>query len=206
MLAHHCSSMIIMQQGTLLFGLKFLVEQFHFIDKVMTSNCIERDVLVNHRPGILLVESALINQSLELVRELKQDKIIKHIIALYEREDELMVEDYWSSGIVSYLPAYSTQRQLMVAMEGELCGFSILPTRMAELVELRNAATDVQMNLTHSERTVMERVAGGSTNKEIATSMHLSVRTVETYLSKIYRKLGVRNRVEAVAKYWQSPV
>ncbi|GFN31662.1 response regulator transcription factor [Paenibacillus xylaniclasticus] len=206
MLAHHYSSMIIMRQGTLLFGFKFMIEQFHFINKVMTSDRIDREELVNCRPSILLVESVLLSQSLELIHELKQYRIINHVIALYEREEAVAVEDYWNSGIVSYLPTYSTQQQLMVAMEGELCGFSVLPTRMAELVELRNASSDVQASLTMSERNVLEQVAGGCTNKEIATSMHLSVRTIETYLSKIYRKLGARNRVEAVAKYWQSPV
>ena len=43
---------------------------------------------------------------------------------------------------------------------------------------------------------VIELVAAESSNKEVATTLHLSAKTVEWNLSKIYRKLGVRSRTE----------
>jgi len=50
--------------------------------------------------------------------------------------------------------------------------------------------------LSASERRVAEAVAAGATNREAATSLFLSVKTVEFHLRNIYRKLGVRSRTE----------
>lgn len=54
--------------------------------------------------------------------------------------------------------------------------------------------------LTHREYEVLRRVAMGETNPEIAEVLGLSRNTVKTYLQTALQKLGVRNRVEAIAK------
>ena len=54
--------------------------------------------------------------------------------------------------------------------------------------------------LSPREREVLELVASGSTNPEIAARLHLSPHTVKEHTSVLYRKLGVRNRAEAVAE------
>ena len=51
--------------------------------------------------------------------------------------------------------------------------------------------------LSEREQEVLSLVATGSTNKEIASRLHLSPHTVKEHTSAIYRKLGVRNRAEA---------
>lgn len=48
--------------------------------------------------------------------------------------------------------------------------------------------------LTRREREIAALAAGGSRNAEIAAQLHVSIRTVETHLQKVYRKLGVSNR------------
>jgi len=53
--------------------------------------------------------------------------------------------------------------------------------------------------LTPSEQRVAELVAAGRTNREIASELFISVRTVEWNLAKIFRKLGVRSRTELAA-------
>ena len=54
--------------------------------------------------------------------------------------------------------------------------------------------------LTEREREVLELVAGGATNREIAERLFLSPHTIKEHTSSLYRKLGVRNRAEAVQK------
>ena len=54
--------------------------------------------------------------------------------------------------------------------------------------------------LSEREREVVERMASGATNREIAESLHLSPWTVKEYTGAVYRKLGVRNRAEAVQR------
>ncbi len=54
--------------------------------------------------------------------------------------------------------------------------------------------------LTQREREVLEMIAGGATNREIAEQLFLSPHTVKEHTSSLYRKLSVRNRAEAVQK------
>jgi two-component system response regulator DesR len=57
-----------------------------------------------------------------------------------------------------------------------------------------------QLVLSGREREVLERVAAGATNREIAAQLHLSPHTVKEHTSALYRKLEVRNRAEAVQR------
>ncbi len=60
------------------------------------------------------------------------------------------------------------------------------------------------VQLTSREREVLELVASGSTNREIAATLHLSPHTIKEHTSALYRKLGVRNRAEAVRRAQQT--
>jgi DNA-binding NarL/FixJ family response regulator len=59
---------------------------------------------------------------------------------------------------------------------------------------------DVAAELTSRERQVLELLSDGHTMRQIATRLGISPRTVETHVGKIYRKLGVRTRVQAVSR------
>ncbi|MFP5489671.1 MAG: helix-turn-helix transcriptional regulator, partial [Acidimicrobiia bacterium] len=68
----------------------------------------------------------------------------------------------------------------------------------AELARL--ATRRAPEGLTGTERRVAELAGAGMTNAEIAASMSISVRTVESNLTRVYRKLGVRSRTELAAR------
>ena len=57
------------------------------------------------------------------------------------------------------------------------------------------------MKLTDVERRIAELVARGRTNHEVAATLHLSPKTVEWNLTKVYRRLGVRSRTELAARW-----
>jgi DNA-binding NarL/FixJ family response regulator len=56
------------------------------------------------------------------------------------------------------------------------------------------------LGLSERERAVLELMASGATNPEIGEALHLSKHTVKEHSSAVYRKLGVRNRTEAVQR------
>jgi ATP/maltotriose-dependent transcriptional regulator MalT len=59
-----------------------------------------------------------------------------------------------------------------------------------------NVSPSRDMNLTPSEQRVAELAASGMTNRDVATALFMSPKTVESNLSRVYRKLGIRTRAE----------
>jgi DNA-binding NarL/FixJ family response regulator len=53
--------------------------------------------------------------------------------------------------------------------------------------------------LTPREALILKHIANGATNAEVATEVRLDIRTVKHHASSVFRKLGARNRAEAVA-------
>jgi DNA-binding NarL/FixJ family response regulator len=56
---------------------------------------------------------------------------------------------------------------------------------------------------TRRELDILKLIAMGNRNSEIATTLHITVHTVETHLSNIYSKLAIRTRTEAARWYWE---
>jgi DNA-binding NarL/FixJ family response regulator len=90
------------------------------------------------------------------------------------------------------------------AIEAALSIFEALPAPVwadnarAELARIGGRALAGD-GLTPSERRIAELVAAGKTNKEVAAILVVADRTVESALTQIYRKLGVRSRTELAA-------
>ena len=62
----------------------------------------------------------------------------------------------------------------------------------------------IPASLSHREAEVLERVATGRTNREIAADLSITVHAVKFHLASIYRKLEVTNRTEAVVALLRS--
>lgn len=79
---------------------------------------------------------------------------------------------------------------------------------IAELVRMvgdgmevfREASNPVIPTLTDRESEILRLIAGGGTNREIAGALYLSPHTVKEHTSTLYRKLGARNRADAVQR------
>lgn len=59
--------------------------------------------------------------------------------------------------------------------------------------------------LTSRELGITELVVTGATNREVASALHLSPKTIENHLSRIYAKLGVRSRTELASLLSDTP-
>ncbi len=74
-----------------------------------------------------------------------------------------------------------------------------------ELSRIPGRTPRVHDELTDAERRIAELVASGRSNKEAATALHVSVKTVEVTLTRVYRKLGVRSRSQLAARFAIEP-
>ena len=59
-------------------------------------------------------------------------------------------------------------------------------------------------NLSEEELLIMRMVVKGSTYEQIADTIHVSKRSIDNYLRRIYGKLGVQNRIQAIERFVQS--
>lgn len=82
-----------------------------------------------------------------------------------------------------------------VAAGGSLFPGGVLSRLLPRVAESRSDGDD----LTERERSVLELLAGGWGNREIATHLHLSVNTVRNYVQAVLVKLGAHSKLEAVA-------
>jgi two-component system response regulator DesR len=78
---------------------------------------------------------------------------------------------------------------------------SIVAGRRIYATELVDEAAGEENPLTEREKEVLELVAGGKNTKEIASELFLTTGTVRNYISVIFDKLGVGNRIEAIVRF-----
>ncbi len=88
------------------------------------------------------------------------------------------------------------QKALQLATE---CGHQPL-TEQIERELPRVAAARSGSELTATEQRVADLIREGATNRGVAVAMFVSVRTVETHVASIYRKLGIRTRAELIRR------
>lgn len=107
------------------------------------------------------------------------------------------------AGVIGCLAADATAGELVRALVAVGRGELVLPPSvaaraLAELARPMDREARTIDALSEREREVVELLAQGLTNKDVAQRLFLSVRTVEAHLRNVYDKLGVRSRTEAV--------
>lgn len=78
-------------------------------------------------------------------------------------------------------------------------GRALTPTRVSPTFSLNQAALN-SLGITRREYAVLQQIAEGHSNKEIAERLHVSPNTVKTHVARLYEKLEVSQRVQAVSK------
>ena len=69
-------------------------------------------------------------------------------------------------------------------------------------MDVRELQDDPLFMLTKREKIILQFLADGSSNKELAESMKISINTVKFHLSNLYEKLGVKNRSQAISFFY----
>lgn len=148
---------------------------------------------------------------IECVRRLKEKMPDVLVIMLTVFEDEDLIFDALMAGATGYLLKRQPPEQLLEAIHELLAGGSPMSATIARKVVklLRRSGTagkssgGARLLLSDRQREMLELLAAGEPYKAIADKMGLSIHTVRGYIRRIYEKLHVHTRTEAVAKYLQ---
>jgi len=168
------------------------------------------DNLPAERPSVVLMDIKMKGMDgIECVRRLKEKMPDILIIMLTVFEDEDLIFDALVAGATGYLLKRQPPEQLLEAVHELLAGGSPMSATIARKVVkllqrsggIGKSTGGVRLLLSDRQREMLELLAFGEPYKAIADKMGLSIHTVRGYIRRIYEKLQVHSRTEAVAKY-----
>jgi DNA-binding NarL/FixJ family response regulator len=142
----------------------------------------------------------------ECARKLKQIAPKIQIIMLTVYEDTENIFNALAAGASGYLLKRTSSAELLESIREVHRGGSPMTAHIARKVvqsfqRTKSAAAEATEDLSPREREVLDCLSQGFLYKEIAEKLGISYETVHTYIRRIYEKLQVRTRTEAVAKF-----
>ncbi len=166
--------------------------------------------LLTEKPSVVLMDINLPGVSgIECVRRLKPQLPDTQFVMLTVYEDPDHIFKALSSGASGYLLKRTPRAELLAALRDVYAGGSPMSSNIARKIvqsfQRFNAPPTATENLSPREREVLELLARGYLYKEIAEALHISGPTVNTHIRRIYEKLHVRSRSQAVAKFTHIP-
>ena len=189
-------------------GLVALLDRRDGFDVVAQAGTVAEAVAEAARfePDVVVMDVRLPDGSgIEACREIRGARPQTRVIMLTSYPDEEAVLSAIIAGAAGYLLKQIRGRDLVAALEAVGRGESLLDPAVTERVlqRVRTAASggaaDELSELTSQERKILMLVAEGQTNKEIATAVFLSDKTVKNYVSSILSKLNLQRRTQAAA-------
>jgi DNA-binding NarL/FixJ family response regulator len=170
------------------------------------SNGIEALQLVERlRPDVLVVDLVMPDLSgIEVLRQARQRSPATLSVVLSMQNSEAYVVEALRNGAMGYIlkdtaPAEVVDAIRIIAKKHRYLSPSLSEHLIDALLQrTKETSTDPYEDLTPREREVLEMVAKGNTNAEIAAQLSISARTVELHRANMMGKLGLRNQVDIV--------
>lgn len=162
-------------------------------------------------PDVVLLDMRMPGLSgLDVLRELSQNDTLPPTIILTTFDDDELVLGGIKSGAKGYLLKDVALAELVNAIKTVAEGGSIVKPAVTQrllkgLENLQNdfSSLDRPDPLTDRETEILRLMAGGYSNKEIASSLGVAEGTVKNHVSNILSKMGVRDRTRAVLKAFE---
>ena len=153
------------------------------------------DAWRQHRPDVTLLDLRMpVMEGVEAVRQIRELDPLAKVIVLTTYDTDEDISRALKAGAKAYVLKDITADGLVACIHAVLAGRTYLaPAAAAKLAE---GVSRVQV--TPRELATLRLLADGISNKEIASSLKISERTVKSHLGHLFEKLGVTSRTEAV--------
>jgi DNA-binding NarL/FixJ family response regulator len=178
----------------------------HYGDTAQALESLPKD-----KPDVVLMDINLIGSTgVECVRHLKPLLPATQFLMLTVYEDSDHIFAALAAGATGYLLKDTTREELLAAIQQITTGGSPMSSSIARRVvssfsKVPSPTSETSV-LSPREQSVLSLLTKGYLYKEIAEQLGISVPTVNTYIRRIYEKLQVHSRSQAIAKYLKQPV
>ncbi|HWQ23173.1 MAG TPA: response regulator transcription factor [Gaiellaceae bacterium] len=185
-------------------GLRRVLDAAEGIETVGEAPNAERAVFeaLEHKPDVILLDVTMPGKSgIEGMPALLQAVPEAKVLVLSMHDDPRYVRAAFEAGASGYVLKEAADTEVVDAVRSVASGERYLHPALgarlvaAEAEERKRAQADP---LSEREREVLQLLALGHTNQEIATKLYISVRTAETHRAHIMQKLGLTSRAELV--------
>ncbi len=160
-------------------------------------------LVTRHSPQLALLDYGMpmLNGSFAAAEILKRSPDTQ-VVLLTMYDDETFALDAVRSGVRGYVLKEQAAQELVAALRQVLSGSIYLSPNISESVVTALLSKKEQPNdlLTPREKQVLQLIAEGKTTKDIASVLHLSVKTAESHRSNIMNRLNVHN-VASLVRY-----
>ena len=156
-------------------------------------------------PDIILLDLNMKGMSgLDTLKALRHEGISSRILVLTVSDARSDIFAMVDAGADGYLLKDSEPEILLGHILQASRGEKVFSEGVASYLDNRQHSADPLRQLTERERDVLQEVARGLSNKEIATILHISEETVKVHIRNLLRKLDVRSRVAATVMWLES--
>lgn len=173
------------------------------------------EAITRDRPDVAIVDITLKGSSgLELIKNLRALDLAIPVLVLSMHDESLYAERALRSGARGYITKHRGSEEVLAAIRCVLAGKVFLSPEYTSKVLDRLAGSGEAVSkslvetLADRELEVFQMIGNGRTTKEIAESLHLGPKTVDTYRERIKQKLNLKNSAELyqrAAQWVQSP-
>jgi two-component system invasion response regulator UvrY len=184
-------------------GLRRIVEESGEMEVIAEAADGREAIDLVHKalPDVAVIDISMPGlDGLEVLSQLRNHYPKLPILILTMHEEGQYVVRAIEAGAMGYLTKQSAPEQLVKAIRKVHSGSRYVTDEAAEALALRIArgaqGKSALDSLSMRELQVLRRLALGHTNREIASAYHISIKTVDTYRSRLLKKLNLRNNAE----------
>lgn len=160
------------------------------------------------KPDVVVLDMSMPElDGLDVIRLLKKTLPDTEVVVFSAHSSEEMVEEVFDAGAKSYIEKSEASQDLVTAIRSLAEHKPFFSTQTSEILfakflvpKARLQQSRMELRLTAREREIVRLLAQSSSNKEVATALGISVRTVETHRATLMRKLAVRS-VAGLVRY-----
>ncbi len=155
-------------------------------------------------PDVIVMDIAMpLLNGLDATRQIKRDNSNIKVLILTVHDNEEYIREVLAAGAMGYVLKYAAASELISAIRTVFQGEAVLSPSITRLVledylRWSDIKQDSANSLTSREREILQLIAEGYINKEIAEILHLSIKTIQSHRSSLMQKLDLHDKGDLI--------